>query len=198
VIRIVGAWAVAEANNRPPVISVMSMQDIMDVKDKSPGARKPDSPWNDPAVGFIAMAEKTCKRRLARSLPLNVMQLGAKLDETFEERGKHAWIDAQRRVHVEGEGAPEYAGAYQQRTALELTSSPQSSSGNTPAVDVPASEAPSGVPGAGPLSLKEMALEAASRGREVFQVYWKERSEDERQSILELGPELSRLLGPKP
>jgi recombination protein RecT len=194
--RIVGAWAVAEANNRPPIISVLSLQDIMDVKEKSPGARKPDSPWNDPTVGFVAMAEKTCKRRLARSMPLNVMQLGAKLDETFEERGRHAWIDAQRRVHVEGEGAPEYEGAYQQRTALELTGTPQA--GTSPAVDVPASDTPTGLPGAGPLSVKEMALEAAGRGRDVFQIFWKERSEDERQSILELGPELSKLLGPKP
>ena len=194
--RIVGAWAVAEANNRPPVISVLSMQDIIDVKNKSPGARKPDSPWNDEKIGFPAMAEKTCKRRLARSMPLNVMQLGAKLDETFEERGRGAWLDEKRRLHVEGENAPEYPGAYEQRTALELTGTPQVDT--SPAVDRPASEAPSGVEGAGHLSMEDMALEAAKRGRDVFQVYWKERNEEERARILLLGPQLKELLGPKP
>jgi recombination protein RecT len=194
--RIVGAWAVAEANNRPPVISVLSMQEIMEVKERSPGARKPDSPWNDPKVGFVAMAEKTAKRRLARSMPLNVMQLGAKLDETWEERGRHAWIDQRRVLHVEGEGVAELPGAYEQRTAAELTGTPQA--GTSPAVDGPASEAPSGVEDAGSLSIEDMAREAAARGRDVFQIFWEKRTLEERDRILAIAPELQKLLGPKP
>ena len=135
--RIVGAWAVAEALDRPPVISVLSMDDLIAVKEKSPAAKKSDSPWNDPNIGFPAMCEKTAKRRLARSLPLNVLQLGAKLDETFEERGRGAWIDRDRRLHVEGEDA--LAVPYEQRTAEELTGTPQASGPPTAAVDTPAS-----------------------------------------------------------
>jgi recombination protein RecT len=54
---------------------------------KSPGAARSDSPWNDPKIGFPAMCEKTVKRRLARSLPLNVMQLAARMDEAVDEQG---------------------------------------------------------------------------------------------------------------
>jgi hypothetical protein len=45
---------------------------------KSPGAKRSDSPWNDPAIGFPAMCQKTAKRRLARSMPLNIMQQAAR------------------------------------------------------------------------------------------------------------------------
>ena len=191
--RIVGAWAVAEANNRPPVISVLSMDEIMAVKAKSPGARKPDSPWNDPNVGFVAMAEKTAKRRLARSLPLNVVQLGAKLDETFEERGLGAWIDRDRRLHIEGEAA-ELPGDYVQRSADELSSPSDSSEAQT--VEGPASVIVTPTD-AGPLSLEEMAREAARHGDEQFKIFWNNRSDDEKQRLLKMSAELRQILGPK-
>src|SRR5262249_23972060 len=73
--RIIGAWAKASCNDRPPVVKVMGIDDLLKVKEKSPGAKRSDSPWNDPNIGFPAMCEKTAKRRLARSMPLNVMQL---------------------------------------------------------------------------------------------------------------------------
>src|SRR5262245_37230370 len=72
--RIVGAWAKAAAQGRPAIVKVMTIDDLLDVKKRSPGAARTDSPWNDPAIGFPAMCEKTVKRRLARSLPLNVMR----------------------------------------------------------------------------------------------------------------------------
>jgi recombination protein RecT len=105
--RIIGAWAKAAANDRPPVIKVLSIVDILAVKSKSPGARRDQSPWNDPEIGFPAMAEKTAKRRLARSMPLNVMQSAARMDEAFEEEGRHAYVTPDRGVIVEAEPTPE-------------------------------------------------------------------------------------------
>lgn len=104
--RIIAAWAVAEAKNRKPILSILSIEEILAVKAKSPGAKKSASPWNDPEVGFPAMAEKTARRRLARSMPLNVFQLGATMDEAFEERGLHSRIDAERGVVIEGDASP--------------------------------------------------------------------------------------------
>ena len=70
----------------------LSIDELLAVKAKSPGARKKDSPWNDPDVGFPAMCEKTARRRLARSMPLNVMQYAARLEEAYEEQGMLAHV----------------------------------------------------------------------------------------------------------
>jgi recombination protein RecT len=103
--RIIATWAKAAALDRPPVVKVLDIADILAVKAKSPAGSKPDSPWMDAAIGFPAMAEKTAKRRLARSLPLNVMQTAARLDEAVEEQGRHAYITPERGVIVEAEEA---------------------------------------------------------------------------------------------
>src|SRR5262245_50669564 len=89
--RIIGAWAKAAAKRGAAVIEVIGIDELMAVKANSPGAKRNDSPWNDPAIGFPAMCEKTAKRRLARSLPLNVMQYAARLDEAVDEQGEAAW-----------------------------------------------------------------------------------------------------------
>ncbi len=104
--RITAAWAWAAASDRPGVPAVLDIDEILAVKARSAGARRPDSPWNDPAIGFPAMCEKTAKRRLARSLPLNVMQLGARLDEAVEEQGRYAYIDDHRGLVIENEILP--------------------------------------------------------------------------------------------
>lgn len=101
--RIIAAWAKAAAKGRPSVIEVLSIDDLLAVKNKSPGAKRNDSPWNDPAIGFPAMCEKTVKRRLARSLPLNVMQYAAALDEAVDEREQPAWINPDKGVVIDGE-----------------------------------------------------------------------------------------------
>jgi recombination protein RecT len=101
--RIIASWAVGAAIGRPAIISVLGIDDLLAIKAKSPGARKSDSPWNDPAIGFPAMCEKSGKRRLSRSLPLNVMTLGARMDEAHEEQGKHAWISPDKGVIIDGE-----------------------------------------------------------------------------------------------
>ena len=102
--RIVGAWACAASLSRPAVVSVMGIDELNAVKAKSPAVRGgADTPWNDPSIGFPAMCEKTVKRRLARSLPLNVMQLAARMDEAVDEEGRGAWINPDKGVVVDGE-----------------------------------------------------------------------------------------------
>jgi recombination protein RecT len=90
--RMIAAWAKAAARERPAVVKVLDIDDIIAIKRRSPGARRNDSPWNDEAIGFPAMAEKSAKRRLARAMPLNVCQLAARMDEAFEEQGLVAHI----------------------------------------------------------------------------------------------------------
>ena len=101
--RIIAAWAKAASNNRPSVVKVLGIDELMAVKAKSPGARRSDSPWNDPNIGFPAMCEKTAKRRLARSMPLNVMQLAARMDEAVDEQGVAAYITPDKGIIIDGE-----------------------------------------------------------------------------------------------
>jgi|GEM_PF-3230757 len=101
--RIVGAWALGVSKDRPAVPAVMTIDELLDVKASSPGARKSDSPWNNEKIGFPAMCEKTVKRRLARAMPLNVMQHAAAMEEAFEERGKYSYISKDKGVVVDGD-----------------------------------------------------------------------------------------------
>ena len=101
--RIIQAWAKASHMNRPPVLVVMDIDELLAVKEKSPGAKRPDSPWNDPLIGFPAMCAKTPKRRLARSLPMiHRYQYAAAMEQAVEEQGRHAWISPDKGVVIEG------------------------------------------------------------------------------------------------
>ena len=104
--RIIAAWAKAAASGRPAIVEVLSIDELMAVKAKSPGAARSDSPWNDPTIGFPAMCEKTVKRRLARSLPLNIMHLAARMDEAVDEQGHPAHISPDKSVVIDGEVLP--------------------------------------------------------------------------------------------
>ena len=107
--RIVGAWALAASNHLPSAAVALSIDELMAVKNKSPGAKKSDSPWNDTTVGFGAMCEKTAKRRLARMMPLNLdlgmrqYHVGARLDEAFDEQGKPGHITPRDGLIIDGE-----------------------------------------------------------------------------------------------
>lgn len=149
--RIVGAWAKASAHNRPAVVKVLSIDELMAVKKKSPGARRDDSPWNDPQIGFPAMCEKTAKRRLARSMPLNIMQTAARMDEAFDEQGAHSYIDRDKGLIVEGEYSPIPEREHSiTPTAAQLTSRAASPTvAGAPASDK-RSAAESGEPGTSP------------------------------------------------
>jgi phage RecT family recombinase len=122
---IIAAWASASALSRPSIVSILSIDEIMAVMEKSPGAKMSDSPWRDKNIGFPAMASKTAKRRLSRSTPLNVMQMAAALDGAFEERGRHAWIDPQHGLQIEGEAEGQPRIIHEQRGAAELIAPPK-------------------------------------------------------------------------
>jgi recombination protein RecT len=122
--RIIAAWACAQSMDRPAVPMVLGIDELMAVKAKSPGASRSDSPWNDPSIGFPAMCEKTAKRRLARSMPLNIMHLAARMDEAVDEQGAPAWIDRDKGVVVDGEFTPLPRTNTDTPTAEYLTASP--------------------------------------------------------------------------
>jgi hypothetical protein len=136
--RIIAAWAVAAAHNRPAVVTVLGIDELMATKEKSPGAKRGDSPWNDAGIGFAAMCEKTAKRRLARSMPLNIMQLAARMDEAFEEQGRAAYITPDRGVVIDGDANPLPERESQTPTAEQLISPPSATTGGDPQAAEPA------------------------------------------------------------
>lgn len=126
--RIIAAWAVAESLARPPIISVLSIDDIMAVKARSPGAKDETSfsPWNDTKIGFPAMAEKTAKRRLSRSTPLITAapqyMWAARMEEAFDEQGKTGWLDPDRGLVINHDPLPDRESANETPTAADLMS----------------------------------------------------------------------------
>jgi phage RecT family recombinase len=103
---IIAAYATATAVGFTPRVKIMDIDEIEDVKGRSPGAGMSDSPWNDPRIGYAAMCIKTPKRRLAtRDLPFGAVVLAATMDEAHEERGLTSWIEPRRGLIVDGERA---------------------------------------------------------------------------------------------
>lgn len=102
--RIIAVWSKAAALDRPPVVRVLSIDQVLAIKAKSPRGDQP--PWSDPHGGFEAMAEKTAKRRLRRDMPLNVYQLAGAMEEAHEERRLHSWIDPSKGILTDGDETP--------------------------------------------------------------------------------------------
>jgi recombination protein RecT len=158
--RIIAAWAVAAARGRPDIVAVMGIDDLLAVKSRAPGAQRSDSPWNDPTIGFPAMCEKTVKRRLARSLPLNVMTAAARLDEAVEEQGASAWISPEKGVVIEGEVSTRHNAVTPTAEALiGQASPPQQDGGETESERIARHDA--------------MLGEAAAKGTAALQQAWK-------------------------
>lgn len=179
---IIAFWAVAAANGRPPIVTILSMADVMAVKAKSPAVRgNADTPWNDPTIGFPAMGEKTAKRRLARSTPLITeapqFMLGARMEEAFEEQGKPAYITPERGVVVDGDFAVRQTYEPSETpTAAQLTS-PQTHTVASPApvssASSNASEAGAGEPLTGFMkNLDDLLAEAATQGTAKLKAEW--------------------------
>ena len=92
---VIAAWACASAPSRSPLVSVLSIAELEAVKARSPSGRKPNSPWNDPAIGFGAMCAKTAKRRLGRDLGQEISpdyHRAVAMEEAHEERGLIAYL----------------------------------------------------------------------------------------------------------
>jgi len=129
--RLIAAWAIAASLNRPPIISVLSLDQIMAVKAKSPGARargtgEAFSPWNDETVGFPAMASKTAKRRLSRCTPMITaapqFMMAARMEEAHDEQGASSWIEPDKGVVIDGNATPLPTRHTDQPTTIELIS----------------------------------------------------------------------------
>lgn len=137
---ITHAWACAQSMNRPAVVEVLTIDELMEVKARSPGAKRSDSPWNDHVIGFPAMCQKTAKRRLARAMPLNIMQQAARMDEAVDEQGKPTWISPDKGVVIDGEFNDAPTIHHDQRDMTDLLSPPARSAAATaaaPPVDQP-------------------------------------------------------------
>lgn len=100
------AWSAAQSLGMPPIFVVLGISEVEAIKARAPGGRREDSPWNDPFIGFPAMVAKTAKRRLARSLPSGLYQMGAALDQAVEEEGRPAYIRPPDTVVIDGLDAP--------------------------------------------------------------------------------------------
>ncbi len=169
---ITHAWACAQSLDRPAVVEVLDLDELMAVKARSPGAKRSDSPWNDPFIGFPAMCQKTAKRRLARAMPLNIMQQAARMDEAVDEQGAPAWISPDRGVVIDGEFSDVPTIHHDQRSASELLSqrAPPAAANSA----APLSPAPDGAADEKSAVDWDIELgEAAAKGMEALQVAWK-------------------------
>lgn len=127
---VIAAYAVATRPGASPLVTVLPLADILAVKARAPGAKRPGGPWD---TAFPAMAAKTALRRLAKFVPMGAMQRAAALDE-HAEMGNAAWIDAaSETVHVQSlaagdaaaiegpaEGASEGGGSALSEAVLQL------------------------------------------------------------------------------
>lgn len=146
---ILAAWATASSLHRPAIVSVLGIDELMAIKEKSPGAKMSDSPWNNPAIGFPAMCAKSAKRRLNRAMPLNAdprFALAAAMEENFEERGKHSWISPDKGVVIDGEFSDAPQINHEQRGTAELLTTPLRQQGTRHAAET---AAPGSAPHAG-------------------------------------------------
>lgn len=183
---ILAAWATASSLHRPSLVSVLGIDDIMAIKQKSPGGSRSDSPWMDMMIGFPAMAAKSAKRRLSRAMPLNAdprFHLAAAMEEAVEERGKAAWINPARGLQIDGEFYDAPRINHEQRNTQELLSphgSVVNSAGPATAPEIPS---------AGPADEKtaaewDMELgDAAKNGTPALQEFWKMIPPEHKQTL---------------
>lgn len=102
--RVVAAYAVSRGEGVPTMVRVMSLDEIIAVRDRSAGYRaSPErSPW---ATDFDAMARKCPIRMLAKDIPNISLQAAAALD-THHDLGRETYIRQDRAVIVDGAPTP--------------------------------------------------------------------------------------------
>lgn len=106
--KVVAAYAISRSNAAPTILRVMSLDQLMDTRDKSAGYQSlgARSTW---ATNFEAMCRKTPMRRLAADVPNISLQTAAALD-TQHDLGREAYIRQDRTMVVDGAAAPQPAG----------------------------------------------------------------------------------------
>lgn len=111
--RIEGAWADASAKNRTPIVHVMYIEELEQVRERSPAGNYSSSPWMDLVIGRPAMYAKTAKRRLKRSMPLlhgtNNFVTADALETQFEltERPHYLLPGQDGQLHITDSGTGE-------------------------------------------------------------------------------------------
>lgn len=112
--KVIGVYAVSRAQGQPTLVRVLSIDEVLAVRDASNGWRAfasgkvRSSTWQPESDGgaFSAMARKTAMRRLAKDLPqIPHLAMAAALDEGHD-LGRHAYVEPGRGVVMEGELAP--------------------------------------------------------------------------------------------
>lgn len=79
--KIIAAFATLESLTAPPLVLAMSLDEIMKVRAASKASSYAGSPWNN---WFDQMAIKSAKKRLAKSCPLDVLQMAGALDDAVD------------------------------------------------------------------------------------------------------------------
>lgn len=102
--KILAAYAVSRGVNIPTLLKVMSIDEIMDVRDNSAGYKSAKqkgrkSTWDEHPA---AMIRKTPMRRLANSLPIIPIQQAAALD-THHDMGEFTYVRKDGTVMAGGE-----------------------------------------------------------------------------------------------
>lgn len=112
--KLIGVYAISRAVGQPTMVRVMSLDEVLAVRDGSNGwqsfvkGRTRSSTWQPDADGgaFSAMARKTVMRRLAKDLPhIPLLHMAAALDEGHD-MGRHAYVEPGKGVIMEGELEP--------------------------------------------------------------------------------------------
>jgi len=181
--KITHAWACAQSLDRPAVVEVLDIDELMAVKAKSPGGSRSDSPWNDPAIGFPAMCQKTAKRRLARSMPLNIMQQAARMDEAVDEQGLPTWISPDKGVVIDGEFSDAPNINHDQRDTTELLSpaiTPAKSAAPEPTPAQPRGAADN-IPTAAQYAEQWATIVSGATNAEQLKATWNEQGEIRKQ-----------------
>lgn len=104
--KILAAWATGTARGRPPIFRVMAYDDVLAIMQRSPGARRSESPWNDrDGPGHEGMVAKTAIRALGRTIPIVAFQRATALEDQ-QEQGNAAWLRPDGGMVIEPGASP--------------------------------------------------------------------------------------------
>lgn len=117
--KIVGAYAVSRANGQPTILRVLSIDQLIETRNKSAGYKGmgDSSTW---VTNFEGMCRKTPMRRLASDVPNISLQAAAAL-ETQHDLGRVASMRDDRTMIVDGEATVISAGTPQPPPAGQTT-----------------------------------------------------------------------------